>query len=60
MKELCELYTETLNPPLMSFLQKITQYQFTRKKLAVTYDRDIQNQEQFKSIVHGRYLCRKT
>ena len=27
MKELCELYTETLNPLLMSFLQKIAQYQ---------------------------------
>ena len=25
------LYTETLNPPLMNFLQRITQYQFTKE-----------------------------
>ena len=31
MEELCELYTETRNPPLMNFLQRITKYQFTKE-----------------------------
>ena len=31
MKELCELHTVTPNPPLMNFLQRITQYQLTKE-----------------------------